>query len=41
MLGYWAMGRRNSATTPSSTVTMATTPAKIGRSMKNLENIGR
>ena len=33
-------GRRVSATSPSSTVTIATTPAKIGRSMKNLENIG-
>src|SRR5215831_7263310 len=39
--GYWAMGRRNSATPPMSTKTMASTLARTGRSMKNLEIMSR
>ena len=36
MLGYCATGRLNKAMTPTNTVTIAITDAKIGRSMKNL-----
>src|SRR5579883_3455598 len=37
MSGYWAIGRLNRATPPISTMTMASTLASTGRSMKNLE----
>ena len=37
--GYWAIGSPNSATTPTMTITTDNTVAKIGRSMKKLENI--
>src|SRR5580704_9268165 len=36
MLGYWAMGRVVMASMPASMITMASTQAKIGRSMKKL-----
>src|SRR5215468_8543554 len=39
MLGYCAMGSRNSDTPPMRTKTMASTLARTGRSMKNLEII--
>ena len=40
MSGYWAMGRIPSVTSPATTMSSANTVAKIGRSMKNFENIG-
>ena len=40
MSGYWAMGRMPSVTSPATTMSSANTVAKIGRSMKNFENIG-
>src|SRR6516162_1243308 len=40
-LGYWAMGSRKSATPPISTKTIASTLARTGRSMKNLEIMPR
>ena len=39
MVGYWATGRTFIATSPAMTIMRATTVAKMGRSMKNLENI--
>src|SRR5882724_4920517 len=36
MLGYWAMGRVVMASTPANMTTMASTQAKMGRSMKKL-----
>src|SRR5437016_1702219 len=41
MSGYCAMGRLRIAARPASTMKMDSTAAKIGRSMKNLENMGR
>ena len=38
--GYCATGRANSATPPISTMTIASTFASTGRSMKNFEIIG-
>ena len=38
MLGYCATGRLNKAMTPTNTVTIAITDAKIGRSMKTWES---
>src|SRR3569832_1563015 len=35
--GYWAMGRIDADTSPASTMMMARTLAKKGRSMKNLD----
>src|ERR1700720_3337546 len=40
-LGYWATGRAYSATAPISTMTIASTFARTGRSMKNLEIMAR
>src|SRR6516162_2681232 len=37
--GYWAIGSVNRATPPPSTITIDSTEAKIGRLMKNRENI--
>ena len=39
--GYWAIGKRKYATTPRITITMESTVAKIGRSMKKFENMER
>ena len=39
--GYCSIGSPNSATAPKIIVTIAMTLAKIGRSMKKRENIGR
>src|SRR5690242_13624128 len=39
--GYCAIGSRNSATPPMRTKTMASTLARTGRSMKNLEIMSR
>src|SRR4051812_43510846 len=41
MFGYRSMGRPKSATPPTIIVMIAITLAKIGRSMKNLENMER
>src|SRR3569623_3526247 len=35
--GYWAIGRIDADTNPASTMMMASTLAKMGRSMKNLD----
>ncbi len=40
MVGYWAIGRTRIASMPASMMMMATTAAKIGRSMKKRDNIG-
>ena len=37
--GYWATGRLNTATAPASVMTIDSTEAKIGRSMKKCENM--
>src|SRR5260370_25380445 len=37
--GYWAIGKVNSAMPPPKVMTMDRTEAKMGRLMKNLENI--
>ncbi len=37
--GYCAIGRTCEATRPASVMMIAMTPAKIGRSMKNLDSI--
>ena len=37
--GYWASGRLNAATAPARVMTIDSTEAKIGRSMKKCENI--
>jgi hypothetical protein len=37
--GYWAMGNTPTETAPAMTITMEMTLAKMGCSMKNLENI--
>src|SRR5947209_12858225 len=39
MSGYWATGKPRSAMPPARTTTIDRTEAKIGRLMKNLENI--
>jgi len=39
MLGYWAIGRVRMARAPASMMTIATTHAKIGRSMKKRESM--
>src|SRR2546421_6316951 len=39
--GYWAIGNCDSATAPTMTMTIESTVARIGRSMKTCENIGR
>src|SRR4051794_24099278 len=39
--GYMASGRVKSAIPPASVMTIESTEAKIGRSMKNFENTGR
>src|SRR3954452_9260061 len=39
--GYWATGKMKSATAPMSVIATDITVAKIGRSMKKCENIGR
>src|SRR6267143_5376143 len=37
--GYWASGKLGMATSPASAITIDSTEAKIGRSMKKCENI--
>ena len=37
--GYWEMGRARTATSPAITITIETTVAKIGRSIKKRENM--
>ena len=39
--GYWAKGRFFHARPPANTMTIESTVAKIGRSMKNRENMGK
>src|SRR5574343_743553 len=39
MLGYWAMGNEIIATRPAMVMTMEITAEKIGRSIKNFENM--
>ncbi len=41
MFGYCATGNVSAATPPTSQITIEMTQAKIGRSIKNLANIGR
>jgi hypothetical protein len=39
--GYWAKGRFSIASPPANVITIESTVAKIGRSMKNRENMAR